>query len=76
MESTAEVSSIIAEVTGLAPDFNPNSDLYLELGVPSMKAIQLLIELEDRLGVSIPDEEFVKATSAAALQAMVDRLRQ
>lgn len=35
------------------------------LGVASVYALQLLAELEQAFGVSIPDEDFVEATSIA-----------
>jgi len=61
-------------ITGLQSDIPADADLYLDLGVASVYALQLLSELERQFDVSIPDEEFVEATSIGALTAMMERL--
>ncbi len=52
---------IVAEVARLAgaPDgeITPEMHLYDDLGLDSLKAIELLLFVEDRLGVTIPDEK-------------------
>ena len=69
-----QVKQIVCQVTGLPADFDPNQHLYLDLGVASVHALQLLMEIEDKFGVGIPDEEFVEATSLKQLSEMVQRL--
>lgn len=65
---------MVAEIGEIPADFDPHLNLYLDLGVPSAKAMQLLMELEDRYGVRVPDDEFVEATSLDSLAAMMERL--
>jgi acyl carrier protein len=69
-----KVRDIVASVTGLSSDVSGEANLYLDLGVASIHALQLLAELEKQFGVSIPDDEFVEATSIDQLIVMVREL--
>ena len=68
------IREIVTAVAELPPDAPADANLYLDLGVASVHAMELLMELEDKFEVQVPDEEFVEATSIAQLTAMVDRL--
>jgi acyl carrier protein len=65
---------LICEHSTLAPDFDPSANLYLDLGLPSMKAMQLLAEIEDKFGVAVPDDDYVGAASLDDLATLVGRL--
>jgi acyl carrier protein len=67
----AKVREIVASVTALAADVPADANLYLDLGVASVHALNLLTELETQFGVAIPDDEFVVATSIATLSALL-----
>lgn len=69
-----EVSSIVSEISGIAAGADVQADLYLDLGVASIHALQLLMELEERFAVCIPDEDFVESNSIAKLTAQLNRL--
>ncbi|MBV9158310.1 MAG: acyl carrier protein [Acidobacteriaceae bacterium] len=69
-----ELRSIVAGVGGISPDFDSKAHLYNDLGVPSVKALHLLLTLEERYGISIDDDEFVEATSLDSLRALIARL--
>ena len=73
-ELKERVRSVVATVTGLPADFSAEADLYLQLAVPSVKAIQLLLQLEESFAITIPDDSFVQATTLDALTAMVHQL--
>jgi acyl carrier protein len=73
-EMKEQLRSLVTEVGGLDANFDASANLYLDLGIPSMKAMQLLMELEERFGVSVPDEEFVDAVSLDALTVLMQRL--
>ena len=48
---------IIARITGLPPEsIVPEMELVADLDMDSAKALELLVEIEDRLGVEIDDE--------------------
>lgn len=75
MNQTEEtIRNMIAAIAGVSPDLPPDGNLYLELGVASVHAMQLLAGLEEHFGVTVPDEEFVGATSISKLVRMVDDL--
>ena len=69
-----QIRDMISQVSGLPHDFDRNGHLYLDLGVASMHALQLLTEIEDRYGIQVPDEEFVEASSLAKIGGLVARL--
>ena len=73
--SKSDLRQLLMELAALSEGFDENADLYTELGVASMKAMELLMELEDRFQVSVPDEEFIQATSLQGLAEMIQRLK-
>ena len=73
-DTESKIRQILAEIAELSTDVPAEANLYLDLGVASVHAMQLLTELEGRFDVQVPDEEFVEATSIAELTRMVDRL--
>ncbi len=70
----AELRALVADVGGLPPDFDSSAHLYNDLGVASLKALQLLFALEERYQVQIQDAEFVDATSLDNLYALMSKL--
>ncbi|MHC4493411.1 MAG: acyl carrier protein [Planctomycetota bacterium] len=57
-DTRPSVIELIAKVTSHASDeLKPEMDLIADLGVDSTKALQLLVEIEDNLGVEISDDE-------------------
>jgi acyl carrier protein len=50
--------AVLARVSDRAPsEIQPEMDLVGDLGIDSPKALELLLELEEALGVEIADEE-------------------
>jgi acyl carrier protein len=75
MENLSQnLRSLLMEIAELPPDFSAGANLYLDLGVPSVKAMQLLMELEDRFEVQIHDEQFIEATSLDTLTDLMNNL--
>lgn len=58
----------------LAPGFDGAADLYRELGVKSIAALDLLLSLEEEFAVSIDDEPYGEATSVKKLVTLVSGL--
>ena len=71
----SELREVLTEIASLPKDFDEKADLYSDLGMASMKAIELLAVLEERYGVSVPDEEFIEATTLERLAVMMEKLR-
>jgi acyl carrier protein len=68
------VLDVIREVGGVT-DLEPDQDFY-EAGVTSVLALSLLLELEDKFAVAIPDERFIAARSPRALCAMIEDIKR
>jgi acyl carrier protein len=71
----SELRQLLTELASLPEGFDETADLYGDLGMPSMKAMELLVALEERYGVSVPDEQFIEATSLERLAGMMQRLK-
>jgi acyl carrier protein len=69
LAAVAKVAAV--EVAAL----EPHMDLVADLGVDSPRALQLLVELEERLGFEISDEEAARLTTVADVLALADRQR-
>lgn len=65
----------IVETAGKINNLGSADDFY-EAGFSSLNALQLLLDLEDVFGVTIPDDEFVAARTCASLQTLILRLAQ
>jgi acyl carrier protein len=65
---------IIAQVSGVdAASISPESELVAHLGIDSPRALQLMVELEDRLEIEIEDEEVANFRTAGDVLAAVRR---
>ena len=70
----ARVRSILRRVTRLDGEYSASADLFRELGVKSIAALDLLLSLEEEFGVSIADDKFGEARSVSALVALLEGL--
>ena len=61
----------VGKLQALAAD----EDMY-DAGVASVVALELLLELEERFGVSLPDERFMACRTPRALFHMIAEARQ
>jgi acyl carrier protein len=68
------IRRIIADLANLPLDMPGDANLYLDLGLASVYALQLLSALEQQFDVSVPDEDFVDATTILDLTALMERL--
>ena len=66
------VLNTIRDVTGVSQVL-PDQDFY-EAGVTSVQSLPLLLELEERFQVFIPDDQFVAARTARRLSEMIQKL--
>lgn len=71
----SELRQLLIGLASLPEGFDENADFYSDLGMASMKAMELLMTLEERYGVSVPDEEFIEATSLERLAGMMQGLK-
>lgn len=58
MDSKQTALDIIAKLSGTAAtELRPDQDLVGDLNIDSPKALQLLVELEEALGIEISDDD-------------------
>jgi acyl carrier protein len=69
------VKSIIEPFLKNGKDLNLEKDLYEDLGVESVNAIQILLSLEDTFGISIDDNDFIQARSTQQIIELVQKLK-
>lgn len=69
MSKTDTALDVLSEISGTdKAALKPEMDLVADLGIDSPKALQLLVELEDRLKIEISDD------AAAAMETVGDVL--
>jgi acyl carrier protein len=66
-----EIIHRVGGVENLAPD----QDFY-EAGGSSVNALPLLLEVEDRFQISIPDDRFMATRTAGAMQELILDLKK
>jgi acyl carrier protein len=78
LEPAADVSGTLIEVLachlhGIPSDVDWNAVTLPDLGLDSMSAIELVIDIEDRFGTQFPEERLVRETfvTLPALVAVV-----
>ena len=68
--------AVIAKVSKVdAAAIRPEMDLVADLGFDSAKALELLVELEEALGIEVSDEQAGALNSVGDILAVVDRLQ-
>ncbi len=61
MDIKKKALEIVAEISGKqVADLEPGLDLIADLGIDSPKALQMLLDLEEALGIEISDEDAAK----------------
>jgi acyl carrier protein len=73
-DTETSIRQILADVAALTAGAPSDANLYFDLGVASVQAMQLLVQLEERFDIQVPDEDFVEATSIAQLVEMTEML--
>jgi acyl carrier protein len=70
----AEVKRLVANVTEREPDEISDTAHYMdELGVDSLMAMEVMIAVDKKFKIDIPEEEFNKATNVNESVAMVEK---
>ncbi|WP_437333154.1 MULTISPECIES: acyl carrier protein [unclassified Sorangium] len=65
-----KVIEVIVTVGSLPAAIQPDDDIY-DAGFSSIRALQLLTELEDKFNVTLPDDKFSLARTPRALSALI-----
>ncbi|MBX9670116.1 MAG: acyl carrier protein [Candidatus Obscuribacterales bacterium] len=68
------VLDAIAKAAKVGKDtLNDATHLKDDLGLDSLDFVEMTIELEEKTGVTIPDDQFATVTTIGQLVALVDR---
>jgi acyl carrier protein len=74
LDELNDITAIICRVGNL-PRLGADEDFY-KAGFSSIKALELLLELESTCEVSIVDEQFIAARTPRAVCTMIGALKQ
>jgi acyl carrier protein len=69
----SSVIEVLCRVGGLA-GLEPDQDFY-EAGMTSLQALPLLLEMEDKFQVSIPDDQFILSRTARKMTELIVSLK-
>ncbi len=70
----AEIKRLVANVTEREPDEISDTAHYMDdLGVDSLMAMEVMIAVDKKFKIDIPEEEFNKATNVDESVALVER---
>lgn len=73
MATFDDVKAIVVEQLGVSADeVKMESKFVDDLGADSLDVVELIMELEEKLGVTIPDEDAEKITSVGDVVAYID----
>jgi acyl carrier protein len=73
-EIRAEIKRLVANVTEREPgEISDNAHYMDELGVDSLMAMEVMIAVDKKFKIDIPEEEFNKATNVNESVAMVEQ---
>jgi acyl carrier protein len=73
--STVEIlGEIVADVTGIDPgEVQPGKSFAADLGVDSLSMVEIVVAVEERTGVVIPDGDVKSLRTVADAVGLIDR---
>lgn len=70
-----KVQAMLAEALNLSPEkVTPDAKIVDDLGADSLDVVELLSQLEDEYGITIPDDEVEALVTVADVAAEVEKL--
>ena len=70
-----KVKEIIADKLGLdIADLNDDDDVIDDLGASSLDVVEMVMEIEDALGIAIDDRQIVECRHIGEICEMINRL--
>jgi acyl carrier protein len=73
---TEAVLASLAELLGEHPDRIKHTDRLSDLGVDSMVAVNLLVEIEGRLGARLPEGSELQLLEAQTVRELAEKVEQ
>ncbi|WP_128545146.1 acyl carrier protein [Larkinella soli] len=68
METQTQIATLLAELTGVsASAITPEAHLVRDLGLDSLDTVDLIMQLEQTFGISIPDQDYPRLMTVRAI---------
>ena len=74
MEQT--LRSIVAKIAEIPPDFDGEASFREKLGVDSVRALEIVFEVEKTLGIVVPEDGYAKVKCFNNLLALVQSVKK
>jgi len=76
MTTFETVKEIIVDTLSLdAEEIKLESDLINDLGIDSLDVMELVMAIDEKCGISIPDEEIPNLTTVEAIVKYIDQVK-
>ncbi len=70
-----KIQALLAEVLNIPVEkFSPDAKIVEDLGADSLDVVELLSQLEDEYGITIPDDEVESLITVADVAAELEKL--
>ncbi|MDF0529968.1 meromycolate extension acyl carrier protein AcpM [Tsukamurella sp. 8F] len=74
-EIVAAIAEIIEEVTGIEPsEVTPDKAFIDDLDIDSLSMVEIAVQLEDKYGVKVPDEDLAGLKTVGDAVAYIQKL--
>lgn len=73
-EILSNLCDLLGELVNSAPDLDERTDLVSELGLTSLKIMDLLMEIEDRFDVTVPLNRLPEVRTIGDLATLLESL--
>jgi acyl carrier protein len=70
-----QLRQIVGKIAEVSPDFDAGSHLKNDLGVDSLRAIEIVFEIERTFGIKIPEEKYDGVESFGDILQLVTSLK-
>jgi acyl carrier protein len=70
------INAVAERASRDASEITPNTDVREDLGMDSLDAVELIMELEDEFGISIPSEKSGELKTVGEIAALVTSLSE
>lgn len=67
--------TLVAKIAETGADFPPNANLRDDLNVDSVRALELIFEVEREFSIRVPEQRYAEVRTFADLVKVVDSLK-
>ena len=70
------VAKLLDDVLDIPNEHVSENSTLVELGIDSLDAVELMVSIEERLGVPVDDDEFSKIKSVKDIMEFIDEIQK